>query len=45
MADITVGTIILAIAIGSMYGAAVGWMFFGGMLILFGLVQVIVGKK
>jgi len=44
MADISVGTIIVAIAIGCMYGAAFGWLFFGIMLMLFGFVQVIVGK-
>jgi hypothetical protein len=44
MADISVGTIIVAIAIGCMYGAAFGWLFFGIMLMLFGFAQVIVGK-
>lgn len=37
MADITIGAIIISCCIGSLYGAAFGWLSFGVFLVLTGL--------
>lgn len=45
MADLSTGVIVVAIAIGCLYGAAYGWLAFGIALILVGVVRIIVGDK
>jgi hypothetical protein len=42
--DWSVGVIMVSICIGIIYGAVFGWLFFGAMLMITGVVEGIIGK-
>jgi hypothetical protein len=42
--DFFLGVIIVSVCVGVINGAVYGWLFFGLVLILSGIIQTIVGK-
>jgi hypothetical protein len=42
--DWVVGVIMVSICLGSIYGAVYGWLFFGVMLMLTAVIEVVVGE-